>query len=81
MVKVQITTVDDTLEGTFSSSDKFQQVEKFVQDRVKDQSLFLYVGKDKIVSSESVGFRFKGDSCELKALNPKDPAQRAKLLA
>ena len=79
-IKVQITTVDRSLEKTFSSSDKFQAVEKYVRDITKDQSLLLYTGKAKINSSESIGSRFKDDSCELKAVNPKDSAQREKLL-
>ena len=79
-IKIQITTVDETLENTFSSSNTFQAVEKFVSDTTKYQNLFLYAGKDKIKSSESIGSRFKGDLCKLKALNPKDSAQREKLL-
>ena len=79
-IKIQITTVDGTLENTFGSSNTFQAVEKFVSDMTKYQNLFLYAGKDKIKSSESIGSRFKGDLCKLKALNPKDSAQREKLL-
>ena len=55
-------------------------MERFVRDAVKDQELWLFNGRAKVTTSASIGSVFKGESCELKALNPKDAAQRAKLL-
>ena len=79
-IKVQIETFKQTVENTFCSSDQFLEVEKFVRDAVKDPELWLFNGKTKVNTQVSIGSVFKNELCELQALNPKDPAQRAKLL-
>ena len=77
-ISVLVHTASKSLNETFSPSDTFSKVEKFVRDKMGNKKLFLFDGKEKLNSSLIIGSRFKGEFAELKAYDPSDAAQRAK---
>ena len=79
-ITVRVTTIADQVEETFNSSDPFSKVEKLVQDILKDQKFFLYIGKEKVKTSVSIGSLFTDEFCELTAIDPSDAVQREKFL-